>query len=189
MTFLPWLVVGETWDWTFKPMVSAKHRSVGHSSNRQQRGFQYHSASEKKQNSNLISYLSCWHKKIIEEAALFSSVLRSFEEIPPFPPYPLPSHILECWTPLKLFPAFWTTLVSEEPRAAGLAGLAGLAGPGLRVAQWWEGQDGEGCETWGILRCLALCLWAQRTGRKGTHGSKHRRSLQVTGYRSKFGEE
>jgi len=123
--------------------------------------------------------MSCWHKKIIEEAALFSSVLRSFEEIPPFPPYPLPSHILECWTPLKLFPAFWTTLVSEEPRAAGLAGLAGLAGPGLRAAQWWEGQDGEGCETWGILRCLALCLRAQRTGRKGNPWIK---TSQLTGH-------
>lgn len=41
---------------------------------------------------------------------------------PFFPPYPLPSHSLDCWAPLKLFPVFWTTPLSEEPWPAGLVG-------------------------------------------------------------------
>lgn len=39
------------------------------------------------------------------------------------PPYPLSSHSLDCCASLKLFPVFWTALLSEEPWPAGLVGI------------------------------------------------------------------
>lgn len=51
-------------------------------------------------------------------------------------PSPLSSS-LDRWAPLKLFPAFWNTLVSEEP------GPAGPEGPGLGEQQWREGQASQ----------------------------------------------
>lgn len=45
---------------------------------------------------------------------------------PFFPPYPLPSHSLDCRASLKLFPVFWTTPLSEEPWPAGFIGLRRL---------------------------------------------------------------
>lgn len=61
-----------------------------------------------------------------------------------FPPYPLPSHSLDFWAPLKLFPAFWP---QGSLRSHGLQGFRGD----------WDRRSG------GSVRTVLLPTWAAFT--------------------------